>query len=245
MRKVKPILNAVIKTLYPPCCLSCSEPTEAGAEFCATCWPDTHFISGSICDACGAPVIGEACDQPVYCESCHSFPPAWKRGRAVALYSGPVRKMVLALKHGDRLDIAKPAARWMALRLDGLIEAETIVTAVPLHWKRLFRRRFNQASLIGQKLAKHKNLEFIPDALIRIRHTVAQKDMTRAERFENQRGAIQVNPSKASRISGKPVLIVDDVMTTGATLSACAEACLAANATLVNVIVLARVARGE
>jgi len=218
---------------------------ESGAEFCADCWPEAHFITGLVCDSCGVPLIGESNLDENYCETCHNFPAAWKKGLAVALYDGPVRKMVLALKHGDRLDIALPAARWMAQKAQGLLKPDTLVIAVPLHWRRLFRRQYNQAAILAQKLAQERGVDFLPDALIRVQATKMQKDMNREQRFENLRGAIRVNPRMIQRITNRPVLIVDDVMTSGATLSACAEACLAANARAVNVIVLARVARAE
>jgi len=153
--------------------------------------------------------------------------------------------MVLSLKHGDRLDVALPAGDWMAKMAEELIDPDTIVIAVPLHWRRLFSRRFNQAVALGQRLAKICDLPFVPDALRRIHPTVMQKDMTREQRFSNQRDTIRINPRHAALLNGRPVLIVDDVMTTGATLSACAEACLLNKSSNVNVIVLARVARGE
>ncbi len=153
--------------------------------------------------------------------------------------------MVLALKHGDRLDIALPAARWMAQKSAPLVCPDTLIVPVPLHWRRLVQRRYNQAAVLGQKLALNLDLPFLPDALHRLRPTQMQKDMNREQRFENQKAAISANPRATGQIRGRPVLIVDDVMTTGATLSACTEACLAANARAVNVIVLARVARPE
>ncbi len=153
--------------------------------------------------------------------------------------------MVLSLKHGDRLDIALPAARWMAQKSGPLICPDTRVISVPLHWRRLALRRYNQAAVLGQKLAMALDLPFLPDALLRVRPTPMQKDMNREQRFENQSAAITINPRAANQIAHHPLLIVDDVMTTGATLSACTEACLAANARAVNVIVLARVARPE
>lgn len=244
-RKVKPILKALLKTIYPPRCLSCGDETEGTARFCVACWPDAHFIAGLVCDSCGVPLSGQEGEAYAFCETCHSFPPAWRRGRAVALYDGPVRRMVLSLKHGDRLDVALPAGDWMAKAAEELICPDTIVTAVPLHWRRLFSRRFNQAVVLGQRLAKAHKLPFVPDALRRIRPTVMQKDMTREQRFTNQRDVIRINPRQTERLAGRPVLIVDDVMTTGATLSACAEACLANKSSIVNVIVLARVARAE
>ena len=235
----------MLKTIYPTRCLSCGEDTEADARFCATCWPEAHFIAGLVCESCGVPLPGEEDEQHAFCEACHRFPPSWRRGRAVALYEGPVRRMVLALKHGDRMDVALPAAGWMAQAAKELVTPETIVTAVPLHWRRLLSRRFNQSVALGEPVAQKLGLPFIPDGLKRIRPTVMQKEMTREERFANQRDAIRINPSQAGRLADRPVLIVDDVMTTGATLCACAEACLANKSTNVNVVVLARVARSE
>jgi ComF family protein len=153
--------------------------------------------------------------------------------------------MILALKHGDRLDVAVSGARWMAQKSGPLIAPDTVVIAVPLHWKRLLKRRYNQSAVLAQKLATHHSLEFLPDALVRTRQTTMQKDMSRSERFENQSGAIKINPRHIAALSDRPVLIVDDVMTTGATLSACADACFASNARAVNMIVLARVATPE
>lgn len=153
--------------------------------------------------------------------------------------------MVLSLKHGDRLDIALPAGRWLAQKAVPLISPDTLVIPVPLHWRRLALRRFNQAAILGQNLAKELDLPFLPDALLRVRPTKMQKDMNREQRYDNQSAAITINPRMINQIVGRPLLIIDDVMTTGATLSACTEACLAANARAVNVIVLARVARPE
>ena len=105
--------------------------------------------------------------------------------------------------------------------------------------------RFNQSVLIANAIASERAVRHIADALQRIRATKPQKDMTRDQRFENQRGAIRAHPKRADQIAGKPILLIDDVMTTGATLSACAEACFDAGAASVNVLVFARVARPE
>ncbi len=239
------ILTGLANTVFPPQCLSCGEETEENQALCGGCWPQAHFISGLICDACGAPLPGESQDEIQYCESCHRAPPSWQRGRAVALYEGPIRRLTLAFKHGDRLEIMLPVGKWMAQAAIDLIENETLVTAVPLYWSRILRRRYNQAALLGETIAKTRHLEFVPDILKRVRPTAVQRGMTREERFENQLGAIQISARMASRISGRSVLIADDVMTTGATLSACAESCLSNGARSVNVVVLARVAHLE
>ncbi len=211
---------------------------------CQSCWPDAHFIAGSVCNACGVPIKGEAQDDDL-CETCHAAPPIWKQGRAVGLYEGPIRRMTMALKHGDRHDIAKHMGRWMLANAGPLISPETTLVPVPLHWSRMLRRRFNQSVLIADAIAAERAMRHIPDALQRIRATKPQKNMSRSERYENQRGALRAHPKRQDQITGKPILLIDDVMTTGATLSACAEACLQAGAASVNVLVFARVARPE
>ena len=152
--------------------------------------------------------------------------------------------MTLALKHGDRQDIARHMARWMVTSGDKLFTPETCLVPVPLHWTRMLRRRFNQSVLIANAIANPPpGPPTSPMPCKRTRATKPQKDMTRAERFKNQRDAIQAHPARTDLIRDKPILLIDDVMTTGATLSACAEACLAAGAASVNILVFARVAR--
>lgn len=211
---------------------------------CQTCWPDAHFIAGAVCDSCGVPIKGETEGEDL-CEMCHVAPPAWTKGRAVGLYEGPLRRMTMALKHGDRQDIATHMARWMVGSGGSLISPETTLIPVPLHWTRMLRRRFNQSVLIANAIASQRAVRHIPDGLQRIRATKPQKDMTREERFKNQQGALQAHPKRKDQIKDKPILLIDDVMTTGATLSACAEACFDVGAASVNVLVFARVARPD
>lgn len=194
-----------------------------------------------MCDSCGAPLPG-ASDE-FHCDACLRFPPSWKRGRAAVVYDGGGRRIILALKHGDRLDLAKSAAKWMVSKGEDVLDVDVMVP-VPLHWTRFLKRRYNQAAVLSAAISKETEIENIPDLLIRHRRTSMQKGMSRTERFENQRGALKLNKRFQDTIKGKRVLLVDDVMTTGATLSACAEVCRAAGSEDVNVLVFARVARG-
>lgn len=239
------MLLHALQTIYPNRCLACGDDVLSEATLCASCWQQTHFITGQGCTSCGAPVTAAPGASPAICETCHAHPPAWSSGRAVARYDGPARRMAMALKHGDRHDLVPPIAAWMARAARDVIDENTLLAPVPLHWTRLLRRRFNQAALLTAELARLTGARQTPDLLQRRIATPPQQNMTRDDRFENLRGAIRAHTRHAGGISGQHIVLVDDVMTTGATLNACTEACLAAGAARVDVVVFARVARAE
>ncbi|MEM9551863.1 MAG: phosphoribosyltransferase family protein, partial [Pseudomonadota bacterium] len=159
------------------------------------------------------------------------------------LYQGRARSMVLALKHGDRSDIARPAAKWLAQAGRDLIGPQTLIAPIPLHWSRLVKRRYNQSALLSHALANELGAAHCPDLLVRTRQTKPLEGHTHAERFAALDQAIKVHPRRRHRLAGRPVVLVDDVMTSGATLGAATEACLASGANDVCVLVLARVAK--
>ena len=225
--------------IYPPRCLTCTEPTEQGASLCADCWADTTFITGAVCDVCGTPLPGEA-DGKIICDSCISCRPAWDGGRAAVVYSGGGRRAVLSLKHGDRLDMARPLAKWMARSGGDLLKNADVIAPVPLHWRRLLKRRFNQSAELAWQISSMSGTPCIPDLLVRDTFTPSQDGLTREERHKNQQGVFSVHKR---RQVPKNVLLIDDVMTTGATLSACAETLRAAGVERIDALVLARVAR--
>lgn len=235
---------AIIDTIYPPRCLACTEATDSAHGLCPACWRETHFVAGAACWKCGMPLVGEA-EQGDLCEGCTRRPPAWDRGAAALIYGGAGRRMVLAFKHGDRLDLAGPFARWMAAAGTGLLAEADAVAPVPLHWRRLMSRRYNQSAELARQLARKTGRPALVDLLLRRRHTAPQKAMGLDARAANQAGAVAVNPRRTPLIAGRTVLVVDDVMTSGATLSGCAEALRAAGADRVHVLVLARVAFPE
>ena len=229
-----------IETVYPPRCLACTAATDAARALCPACWADTHFIAGTTCRACGVPLLGASGPEDV-CESCTRHPPAWDRGAAAFLYAGAGRRMVLALKHGDRLDMVQPLAAWMARAGRPLLAEADLIAPVPLHWRRLVVRRYNQAAELARRLGRDTGRPVVPDLLARRRATRPQAG-GRDARTRNQAGAFAVTPRHAARLAGKRVLLVDDVLTTGATLSACADALRAGGAGGVDVLALARVA---
>lgn len=237
------MLESALRLIYPPRCVSCGDLVAQDFALCLPCWGQTPFAAGLVCDACGTPLPGEETGQPEYCDACLARPRAWTRGRAALVYADKARKLVLALKHGDRTDLAGPLAGWLLRAAQPVLLPGMLVAPVPLHRWRFVRRRYNQAALLSGRLARQAGLAHCPDLLIRTRATAVQEGMGAEARYANMDGAITITPRWCDRIIGRPVLLVDDVMTSGATLEACARACLAAGATEVRVAVLARVAQ--
>lgn len=236
-------LQAALHLIYPPRCLSCDALVTTDFGLCGHCWRETPFISGLVCDRCGTPLPGQDSGQPEYCDDCLTIARPWNRGRAALLYRDNARRMVLQLKHGDRLDLAGPVAGWLLRAVQPILEPGMLVAPVPLHWMRLFRRRYNQSALVSARLARNAGLDHCPDLLIRRRATPSQEGRDRMGRFANLDGALALHPRRAGRVKGRHVLLIDDVMTSGATFAAAAEACLAGGATAVSVAALARVAK--
>lgn len=236
-------LQAALHLIYPPQCLSCDALVTTDFGLCGTCWRETAFVTGLVCDLCGTPLPGHDTGAPEHCDDCITIARPWSRGRAALLYKDNARNLVLALKHGDRLDLARPAAAWMLRAARPILEPGMLVAPVPLHWRRLFKRRYNQSALLSKALAQSAGLPHCPDLLVRKRATATQEGRGRDARFANISGAIAMHPRHAALVEHRHVLLVDDVMTSGATLAAAAEACVAGGATAVSVLVLARVAK--
>lgn len=236
-------MQAALHLIYPPQCLTCEALVATDFGLCGRCWRETHFITGLTCEKCGTPLPGQGDGAAVFCDDCLTIARPWSQGRAVMMYKDNGRQLVLALKHGDRLDLARPAAQWLLRAAQPMLRPGMLVAPVPLHWMRLFRRRYNQAALLSGGLARLAGLDHCPDLLIRIHATPTQEGRSRDARFANVSAAIGLHPRRASMAAGRHVLLVDDVMTSGATLAAAAEACLAGGAADVSVLALARVAK--
>ncbi|WP_422180553.1 ComF family protein [Aestuariivita sp.] len=159
------------------------------------------------------------------------------------LYRDAGRQMVMSLKHGGRIDVALMAAQWMERAGKPLFQENMLIAPVPLHWTRLFTRTFNQSAALAQALAKRTGYAMCPDLLLRGKRTQPLEHKTVADRFGLLEGAMVINPRRRHRIAGRPVLLIDDVMTSGATLSAATHACQDAGCRDVFVLTLARVAK--
>jgi predicted amidophosphoribosyltransferase len=237
--------QTAVAMLYPPRCLGCGIQVESDFGLCGPCWRDTPFIGGTVCETCGLPLMGAADGQRIECDSCMARPRPWTDGRAALLYADRGRRLVLSLKHADRTDIARPAGRWMARAAKPILNADMLVAPVPLHRLRLIKRRYNQAALLAKEVAGLTGLDYCPDLLIRRRRTPSLDGKGVAARHDAVKGAICVHPGRRRRLAGRHILIVDDVMTSGATLGAAAEAALSGGAAAVSVVTLARVVQDD
>lgn len=236
-------MQAALHLLYPPQCISCGEAVISDFGLCIACWQATPFISGLVCDQCGTPLPGQDRRERVLCDDCLTIARPWEKGRAALIYGDNARSLVLALKHGDRMDLARPAAAWMAKVAEPILKPDMLVVPVPLHWLRLFRRKYNQAALLSKAIAALAGLAHCPDALVRRRPTGSQDGKTRDGRFANLLDAFAVPPRRKVVVRGRDIVLVDDVMTSGATFAAATEALFTAGARSVSVLSLARVAK--
>lgn len=229
--------------IYPPRCIGCGDLMQSDFGLCGVCWRDTPFIAGTVCEACGIPVLGAPDGVRIECDDCMRRPRPWTAGRASLLYRDKARTLVLRLKHGDRCEIARPAGLWLARAARPLLTEKTLIAPIPLHWTRLMRRRYNQSALMAQELGRVVERPVCPDLLHRRHRTPSLDGKTETERFDILSQAIHILPNRMSQVCDRDVLLVDDVMTSGATFSAAALACRAAGARAVFVLALARVAK--
>jgi ComF family protein len=240
------LIQVLADALFPPSCPACRAETASGHNLCPACWTATEFLSGPGCTACGRPIPGLATPEPgLRCDTCQAHPPAWDRGAAVFAYDGPGRRLVLGLKHGDRLDMLPMLAPWMLRAGRQLATEADLILPVPMHWTRRLGRRFNQSAELARALARAagKPRAFAPHLLRRARRTASQDGRDRAARAANIKDAIC--PARGADLTGRRVLLIDDVLTTGATLNAAAMACREAGAAGVDILVLALVSFDE
>jgi ComF family protein len=234
--------GVVLDALLPPHCLTCDSPVERQGTLCAACWRGLHFLTPPFCACCGVPFLHAGQAGPGgLCPACLEHRPAFAAARAAFRYDEGAKRLLLPFKHADRTDLAGAIAAQMARAAPGMLARADLLAPVPLHWRRLVSRRYNQAALLAGALARHAQRPWLPDLLRRTRPTPSLGERGAAERAMLVEGAFAVRDTGRPRIAGRRVLLVDDVMTSGATAAACAAVLLAAGAAAVEVLAAARV----
>jgi len=223
----------------PTLCVACREPV-AGVGVCAQCWAKLSFIAQPFCPRLGIPFVYDPGPGLLSMEAIAN-PPAYARARAAVRYDDVARTLVHALKYQDRTDLAPAMGRWMARAGEELLAEADVLVPVPLHWRRGWSRRYNQSGALARVLEKQTGVAVAGSALRRIRPTQQQIGLNRSQRASNVQGAFKVAPELAHEIQGRRVVLIDDVLTSGATVDACARALLRARAAHVDVLVFARV----
>ncbi len=229
--------------LLPPLCLACRNPVGDHHALCPHCWGGVAFITAPVCDRLGTPLpydIGPGAVSP----EAIANPPAFDRARAAFRFDDVGRSLIHGLKYGDRLELAPALARWMARAGRDVLDGADALVPVPLHWTRLFRRRFNQSAELARHLSALTGIATEPMLMKRVRRTAHQVGLTRARRIENVTGAFRIAEDRSTLVRGRNLVLVDDVLTTGATLEACARVLRRAGAARIDVLTAARVVDG-
>lgn len=235
----------LIDLAFPPSCLACRKGTDASNALCPACWGAIRFIERPYCERLGTPFSVDLGAEGLLSPDAIANPPVYDRARAVARFDdGPARALVHRLKYGDRLELARTMGAWMARAGDELLTEADILVPVPLHRGRLVRRRFNQAALLARSVSDRTGVPMDAFALARVKATPPQVGMTRTQRAANVQGAFRILPERRGAVDGKAVVLVDDVLTSGATINAAARAVLRGGARRVDVLVFARVVIG-
>jgi ComF family protein len=236
-------LVGLLDVVLPPRCLGCGAAVESQGRLCAGCWRALTFLAPPQCRLCGYPLPHALPDAPL-CGACAVEPPAFDRARAALRYDEGARSLILAFKHADRTDSAPAFGRWLARAGAELLATADLIAPVPLHRWRLLRRGYNQAAVLARALARETGLALAPDLLQRRRATRSQQGLSGQARLANITvGAFRPHPWQARRLRGRRIVLVDDVLTTGATVGACAQVLRKAGAAAVDVLTLARVVR--
>jgi ComF family protein len=233
--------RAALDVVFPPTCLSCRAAVAEASALCGACWGAMRFIERPFCDRLGTPFEHEM-GEGVLSQRAVDDPPVFRRARAVALFEdGPARRLVHRLKYSDRMELARPMGAWMARAGREILAEADALAPVPLHHTRLWRRQFNQAAALARWISLECGKPVEHDLVARVRRTRSQVGLSRAERAENLQGAFRCPETAAVR--GRRIVLIDDVLTTGATANAAARALLRAGANAVDVLVFARVAK--
>jgi len=232
------------RLLFPPVCAGCRRHVSQPGVLCAECWPKLRLLERPWCPVMGTPFVHDMGAGFLSAEAI-ADPPPFDRARAAVAYSGVARQLVQGLKYQDRTDLAPWMAHWMMRAGADLVAEADVVVPVPLHWRRFFRRKFNQSAELGRAVSRLSGLPFAPSAVRRVKLTREQVGLERHEREQNVRAAFRVPAETEIQIAGRRVLLIDDVYTTGATVRAVTKALKRGGAGAVDVLTFARVLPGD
>ena len=234
------MLRTALDLALPPLCAACREPVE-GKGLCPACWSKLSFITRPYCERLGIPFVYDPGPGILSMEAI-ADPPAYNRARAAVRFDEISRALVHALKYGDRLDLAPMMGRWIS-------QAGREFWPRPTRWcrcrcigDRLWARRFNQSAVLAAAIAADSGVPVAAAALKRVKPTAQQVGLSRPERAANVQGAFRVPDEGKAAVAGRRLVLIDDVLTSGATVDGCARALLRAGAANVDVLIFARVA---
>lgn len=234
------IWRSIADALLPPRCMSCRCRLTDPDNLCGACWREVQFIRPPLCDRLGIPLPFGG-DEVMVSAAAYADPPEYDRARAVARYDGRMRTLIHQFKFMDRGDLKVLFGKWLAAAGAPLLAECDLVMPVPLHRRRLLSRRFNQSAMLAKEIGRSCGLPVIPNGLRRVRRTRPQVGLSEDQRRANVRRAFRLTRAAEAAAAGKRVLLVDDVITTGATVNACARVLKQAGATRVDILALALV----
>lgn len=240
------VVNAVEKavdTVLPPRCPVSGDMVDMHGMISAETWKGLEFVSAPFCEKCGIPFDFDVQAEGNICVKCLEKPPAFDTARSALIYNDTSRGMILGFKHGDKIHAAKSFVPWLKRSGQEMIDQADFIIPVPLHRFRLLRRRYNQAAIMGYELSKETGITHAPLALRRIRATASQGHLKTDERAKNVRKAFALRDGYEEKMKDKNIILIDDVYTTGATVSECTKILKRAGAGRVDVLTLARVVK--
>jgi len=239
-------LRPLVDLVYPPRCPLCGKAVLEQGGLCVDCFGELETPRDPACASCQYPLKGAAAAKSEICRACRRNPPCHSGIHAATVYNDASRRLLLSFKHGGRIALADLMARLMSLRMPEPVPGEApLLVPVPLHRWRIWQRGYNQAAMLARELARQGKGELLVDGLVRLKATRSLGGLGREEREAMLRDAIGVSPSRMHRIEGRSVILVDDVLTSGATSNACVDALLDAGAREVAIACFARVVDGR
>ena len=230
---------------FPPSCLACRKAVAVTDALCAACWGAIRFVERPFCERLGTPFSLDLGAEGLVCPEAIANPPVYARCRCVCHFDdGPARQLVHRLKYGDRLELTEAMGAWMARAGDEILTGADLLVPVPLHGRRLARRRFNQSAVLARAVSARCGVPVDVESLARDKATPPQVGLTRTQRALNVQGAFRVPPEHRPPVEGRAIVLIDDVLTSGATINAASRALLRGGARRVDVLVFARVITG-